>query len=92
MTVAAIVLDLDGVILMTNLSKYCAMLFLFAAHPDQQPSISNYMLAHGGVPRREKLSTILRDLLQPPPTAALLTHDLQRYPTDICGLISTVLA
>ena len=79
MTVAAVVLDLDGVIIKTNLIKYRAMLSLFAAYPDQQPEISDYILAHGGVPRREKLSTILCDLCQTPPTAALLTHDLQRY-------------
>lgn len=79
MTVAAVVLDLDGVILKTNLIKYRAMLSLFAAFPDQQPEISDYILAHGGVPRREKLSTILCDLLHTPPTPALLNSYLQRY-------------
>ena len=78
MKIAAVVLDLDGVILKTNLIKYRAMLSLFAAYPDLQPSISDYILAHRGILRREKLRTILRDLLQTPPTAALLTHDLQQ--------------
>ena len=79
MTVVAVVLDLDGVILKTNRINYRALLSLFAAYPDQQPRISDYILAHGGIPRRENLLTTLRDLLQTPPTAALLTHDLQRY-------------
>ena len=77
--VATVGLDLDCVIMKTNLINYCAMLSLFATYPDQQPKISNDSLAHGGIPRREKLRTILRDLRQTPPTAALLTHDLQRY-------------
>ena len=62
-------MDLDGVILKTNLINYCAILSLFAAYPDQQPKISDDSLAHGGVSRREKLSTILHALLQTLPTS-----------------------
>lgn len=63
MGVPAVGLDLDGVIRKTNLIKYRAMLSLFAAYPDLQPRISDDSLARGGMPRREKFSTILPDLL-----------------------------
>lgn len=78
-TDSVVVLDLDGVILKTNLIKYRAMLSLFAAYQDLQPRISEYILAHGGVPRREKLATILRDLIGITPTETLLASYLQRY-------------
>ncbi|MCB0122399.1 MAG: hypothetical protein KDE58_09160 [Caldilineaceae bacterium] len=74
MAFTAVGLDLDGIILKINLIKYRAMLSLFAAYPDQQPNINDDSLAHDDIPRREKLRTILRDLLQTPPTAAILTH------------------
>ncbi|MEZ4684473.1 MAG: hypothetical protein R2932_60695 [Caldilineaceae bacterium] len=72
MTAAAVVLDLDGMILKTNLITYRAMLSWLATYPDQQTEISDDSLAHGGIPRREKLSAILRNLRETPRTAALL--------------------
>jgi len=78
MTGSVVVLDLDGVILKTNLIKYRAMLSLFT---ELQASISEYILAHGGIPRREKLVTILRDLVKTTPTEVLITHYLHRYAT-----------
>lgn len=74
-----IVFDLDGVILKTNLIKYRAMLSLFADYQEQQESISAYILAQGGVPRRAKLFSILHDLLGVEPNAALLDDYLERY-------------
>lgn len=73
------VLDLDGVILKTNLIKYRAMLSLFAGYKEQQESISTYILARGGVPRRAKLFGLLRDLLGVDPSPALLEDYLARY-------------
>jgi phosphoglycolate phosphatase-like HAD superfamily hydrolase len=78
-THSVIVLDLDGVILRTNLVKYRAMLSLFAEYRELQQSISDYILANGGVPRREKFVTILRDLIRTIPTETLLTSYLSRY-------------
>lgn len=78
-TASVVVLDLDGVILKTNLIKYHAMLSLFSEYKDLQHRISEYILAHGGVPRREKLVTILRYLIRITPTETLLTSYLQRY-------------
>lgn len=74
-----VVLDLDGVILKTNLIKYRAMLSLFAAYPEQQERISAYILARGGVPRRAKLFGLLHDLLGVEPSPALLEEYLERY-------------
>jgi len=73
------VLDLDGVILKTNLIKYCAMLSLFSEYREQKKSISQYILARGGVPRRDKLFGLLRDLLGVEPSAAMLANYLERY-------------
>lgn len=74
-----VVLDLDGVILKTNLIKYRAMLSLFADYQEQQESISAYILARGGVPRRDKLFGLLHDLLGAEPSPAILEDYLERY-------------
>lgn len=74
-----VVLDLDGVILKTNLIKYRAMLGLFTEYQAEQSPISAYILAHGGVPRREKLAAILREIVGVPPTDKILTTYLARY-------------
>ena len=74
-----VVLDLDGVILKTNLIKYRAMLSLFAEFPDQREPISDYILARGGVPRRDKLAGILREIVGVEPTPALIAGYLERY-------------
>lgn len=74
-----VVLDLDGVILKTNLIKYRAMLSLFAAYPDQREAISDYILARGGVPRRDKLAAILGEIVGVEPTPTLLAGYLERY-------------
>lgn len=73
------VFDLDGVLLRTNLIKYSAMLSLFSEYPEQQKSISAYILARGGVPRRDKLFGLLHDLLGVEPSAAMLADYLERY-------------
>lgn len=76
---SVVVLDLDGVILKTNFIKYRAMLSLFADYGDLQGRISDYILAQGGVPRREKFIEILRNIIGTTPTEPLLTNYLQRY-------------
>ncbi|MFZ4662797.1 MAG: hypothetical protein ACOYNY_37675 [Caldilineaceae bacterium] len=74
-----VVLDLDGVILKTNLIKYRAMLSLFAEYPMQREPISDYILVRGGVPRRDKLTGILREIVGVEPTPALIADYLERY-------------
>lgn len=79
MSVGAVVFDLDGVIVKTNLVKYAAMLSLFADHPEQRGAISEFILSNGGVPRRVKLAHLLQDNLRTEPTDALLSEYLRRY-------------
>ena len=79
MSVGALVFDLDGVIVKTNFVKHAAMLSLFADHPGQQGAISEFILANGGVPRRDKLAHLLRHHLRTEPTDALLHEYLGRY-------------
>ena len=79
MSVGAVVFDLDGVIVKTNLVKHAAMLSLFADHPEQQGAISEFILANGGVPRRAKLAHLLQHNLRTEPTDALLSEYLRRY-------------
>jgi phosphoglycolate phosphatase-like HAD superfamily hydrolase len=79
MRVGAVVFDLDGVIVKTNLVKYAAMLSLFADHPEQQGAISEFILSNGGVPRRAKLAHLLQYNLRTEPTDALLSEYLHRY-------------
>jgi len=79
MSVAAVVFDLDGVIVKTNFVKHAAMLSLFADHPDLQPTISEFISSNGGVPRRAKLAHLLQNYLRAEPTDALLSEYLRRY-------------
>lgn len=74
-----VVLDLDGVILKTNLIKYRAMLSLFAEYTDQHETISTYILAQGGVPRRDKLAGILREIVGVEPSAEVIRDYLMQY-------------
>lgn len=83
MSVGAVVFDLDGVIVKTNFVKHAAMLSLFAAHPEQQGAISEFILANGGVPRRAKLAHLLQHNLRTTPTDALLSEYLRRYAVQL---------
>lgn len=83
MNTVAIVLDLDGVIVKTNFVKHDAMLSLFADHPAEKRSISAFILANGGVPRREKLARLLQDHLHMTPTEQLLEDYLRRYASEL---------
>ena len=74
-----VVLDLDGVILRSNLIKHHAMLSLFKHAPQSREAISSYILANGGVPRREKIAAILREILAIPDTPDVLSEYLARY-------------
>ena len=55
------------------------MLSLFAEHSSQQDAISQYILANGGVPRREKLTHLLRTLQESEPAETSLQEYLRRY-------------
>jgi len=83
MSDGAAVFDLDGVIVKTNLVKHAAMLSLFADHPEQQGAISEFILANGGVPRRDKLAHLLQRHLRTEPTDALLSEYLRRYAVQL---------
>ena len=74
-----VVLDLDGVVIKSNLIKHRAMLSLFAEHTTLRERIREYILRRGGVPRRDKLAGILREVLGVPVDAALLSGYLERY-------------
>lgn len=69
MSATPLVFDLDGVIVKTNFVKHAGMLSLFAEDSSQQDAISQYILANGGVPRREKLTHLLRTLQESEPVA-----------------------
>lgn len=77
------VLDMDGVILKTNFIKYRAMLSLFSEYTEFSSRISEYILAHGGVPRRDKFIEILGNILKVTPTEALIDGYLRRYASAV---------
>jgi phosphoglycolate phosphatase-like HAD superfamily hydrolase len=79
MSASAVVFDLDGVIVKTNFVKHAAMLSLFGEHSEQQNAISQYILSNGGVPRKVKLTHLLRNVLDTEPTETLLSEYLHRY-------------
>ena len=85
---AVVVLDLDGVILRSNLIKHQAMLSLFEGAPAHREAVSSYILANGGVPRREKIAVILREILAVPDTPDVLSHYLTRYAVQLEGLLA----
>ncbi len=74
-----IVLDLDGVIIRSNFIKYRAMLSLFTHYSDLQAYISEYILAHGGVSRRDKLTEIISNILGQKVDDEILSDYLNRY-------------
>jgi phosphoglycolate phosphatase-like HAD superfamily hydrolase len=83
-----VVLDLDGVILQSNLIKHQAMLSLFEGAPVHREAVSTYILANGGVPRREKIAAILREILAVPDTPEVLSHYLARYAVRLESLLA----
>lgn len=83
MSATPLVFDLDGVIVKTNFVKHAGMLSLFAEDSSQQDAISQYILANGGVPRREKLTHLLRTLQESELAASCWALD------DGAGLVST---
>jgi len=74
-----IALDLDGVIIKSNFIKYRAMLSLFSHRTDFQECISEYILTHGGVSRREKLTEIISNILGQKVDDEILSDYLNRY-------------
>jgi phosphoglycolate phosphatase-like HAD superfamily hydrolase len=82
-----IVLDLDGVILKSNLIKYEAMLSLFTEHASKTAEISQFILANGGVPRREKLTRILADIVRVAVSSQVIESYLSRYAAALEHLI-----
>lgn len=85
-----IVLDLDGVIVKSNLIKYRAMLGLFDAFSAHSDAIGAFILANGGVPRKEKLTAILAQILGLHVTPALIADYLQRYDHQLADLLRAV--
>lgn len=74
-----VVLDLDGVIVRSNLIKYRAMSALFEDHPEKRAAIDAYILAHGGVARRDKLVVILETILGVEATQQRVAEYLAHY-------------
>ncbi|HUR88101.1 MAG TPA: HAD hydrolase-like protein [Ramlibacter sp.] len=81
-----IVLDLDGVVLQTNLLKHRAMLSLFDDFPAEQSAISEYILRNVGVRRDVKIAHILRTF-----TRRNATNDLEPYLTAYAGKLEDLL-
>jgi phosphoglycolate phosphatase-like HAD superfamily hydrolase len=73
-----IVLDLDGVVLQTNLVKHSAMLSLFEEHSKRE-AIGEYILANVGVRRDVKISHILRTFIEHPNAKDALPQYLDAY-------------
>jgi phosphoglycolate phosphatase-like HAD superfamily hydrolase len=76
---APIVLDLDGVVLQTNLVKHSAMLSLFEEDQGDRDAISDYILSNGGVRRDIKISHILRTFVEHPNATGALPQYLDAY-------------
>ena len=74
-----VVLDLDGVIIRSNFVKHRAMLAMFADYPDKCVAVEAYILANGGVARRDKLVEILETILGVQATQERLAQYLERY-------------
>lgn len=89
MSPPAAVFDLDGVIVKTTLIKHGAMLSLFAAYPEQQSAISEFIMANGGVPRKDKLTRLLRTILGVKPTEAQLLEYLRKYSSALQHQLAT---
>ena len=89
MSLVAAVFDIDGVIVKTNFVKHDAMLSLFAAYPEQQSAISEFILSNGGVPRKDKLTRLLRTILCVEPTEAQLLDYLRKYSTALESQLAT---
>ncbi|MEJ8839717.1 HAD family hydrolase [Ramlibacter sp. AN1133] len=80
-----IVLDLDGVVLQTNLLKHRAMLSLFEDCPEQS-AISEYILSNVGVRRDVKIAHILRTFAR-----GSATDDLGHYLVAYAGKLEQLL-
>lgn len=74
-----VVLDLDGVIIKSNFVKHRAMLALFADHPEKLATVDAYILANGGVARRDKLVAILETIVGVEATPERLAQYLAQY-------------
>jgi phosphoglycolate phosphatase-like HAD superfamily hydrolase len=75
----AIALDMDGVLLRTNDSKYRAMLGLFERYPAKTTAISQFILRSGGVPRAHKLKYILESIVGIVASEAIVNEYLAKY-------------
>ena len=83
------VLDMDGVILKTNLTKYRAMLALFSSFPDQRDRISRYILDRNGVRRDLKILGIHSEILGTSLADGELEGYLERYAIVLENELST---
>lgn len=82
-----IVLDLDGVIIKSNFIKHKAMLSLFDNQPEHQAEISTFILKNGGVPRGEKIATILERILGIKARTEVVSDYLTRYAITLENLL-----
>ena len=73
-----VVLDLDGVIAKSNLIKYEAIRSLFDRHAEHAAAIFRFILAQGGVPRKDKIAHILERIVAVQARPAPLVDCLRR--------------
>ena len=78
-----VVLDLDGVIIKSNFIKHHAMLSLFESRPEAKEAISAFILANGGVPRKEKITAILENILNIQAAPSMVADYLTRYASKL---------
>lgn len=83
-----VVLDLDGVIIRSNYVKHRAMLAMFADYPDKCAAVDAYILANGGVARRDKLVAILDTIVGVEPTQERLAQYLERYAKSLTASLA----
>jgi phosphoglycolate phosphatase-like HAD superfamily hydrolase len=77
--VAAVVLDLDGVIVKSNFAKYQTMLSLFAEYRNHYAEISAYILANIGARRDIKIRHILENIVGSREGEEAVASYLSRY-------------
>lgn len=75
----AVVLDLDGVFAKSNLIKYEAIRSLFDRHSKHAAEIFRFILAHGGVPRKDKIAHIIERIVGVQARPALLVEGVAAF-------------
>lgn len=74
-----VILDFDGVVLESVEAKGEAFVALFSEHDGYATAVADFHRRHGGVPRRQKIERIYREVLRIEPTAQLIDAAVARF-------------